>query len=587
MVAPIKVSDYVIKFLENKNIHHVFTVSGGGCIHLIDSLGKSNKIKYVCCHHEQACAMAVEGYSRMSEHIGCAIVTTGPGGINALNGVFGCWTDSIPAIFISGQVSLSQTIQDSGCRQIGDQEVPIVDIVKHITKYAVMIKNKNSIAYHLKKAYKIALSGRPGPVWIDIPLDIQGATVNEKDLYQHYGSIELAADISKLSDIKACLDESKKPLIVVGNGIRLSRSINILKEFLIKTNIPIATNCHSSVDIINDDYPYYMGRYGILGQRSTNQIIQECDLLLALGTRLPLKTTGYDINAFAKNAKKIVVDVDLNEINKHKFHIDYKVNCDLNYFLTQLLCIHCPYMSDITAWQSYCKELRSKDTFVQKKHYAMKDYVSIYVFIEKLSGLLPETIPTITSDGMAHVITQQTMKLKGNQRLFTNVGCASMGYGLPASMGACFANNYNPVVCIEGDGSIMMNLHELQTIKHHNLPIKIFIVNNGGYLSIKQTQKSFFGGTEIASGPNSGVDFPDYRKIANAFGIPYEYIENNDDIDVTLNNIIKYNNGPVICELFSHPKEGPEPKVMAKGIDASGRIIPGELTNMAITDDFE
>jgi acetolactate synthase-1/2/3 large subunit len=579
-----KLSDFVISFLIKKNIKHVFTVSGGGCIHLIDSLGNTKDINYICNHHEQASAMAAEGYSRITENIGAALLTTGPGGINALNGVFGCWTDSIPCLFISGQVSLNQTIQNTQCRQIGDQECSIIDLVKPICKYAVMITDKNTIQYHLEKAYYEATTGRQGPVWIDIPLDIQGSDIDVTQLNTFTPEeTSKTSDDLQIENILSLLKFSAKPLIVVGSGVRSSKSINELNTLLAKTQIPVMTSCHSAIDTVNESYEYYAGRHGILGQRSSNKIIQECDLLLVFGSRLILKTTGYNVKAFAKNAKKVIIDIDVNEINKHTFNIDIKVNADLNHFLTELnKVIEVPEIND---WQKYCKQLRKDDKFVFDKHYNLKDKTSMYVFIEKLSKNIPTNIPIVTSDGAAHVITQQSIRLKESQRLFTNTGCASMGYGLPAAIGACFANDKNTIVCLEGDGSIMMNLQELQTIKHYNLPIKLFVINNNGYYSIKQTQKLFFKGREYASGPDNGVTIPCFKKIAHAFNINYLSITNNSDIDDKIQQILS-TDGPILCEIFAYENEAFEPKVVSKGIDQNGQIIPGELTDMFLSEQF-
>jgi len=579
-----KVSDFIVNFLIEKGIKEVFTVSGGGCIHLIDSLGKNKNINYVCNHHEQACAIAAEGYCRINNHLGVALVTTGPGGINALNGVFGCWVDSIPCLFLSGQVSLNQTIQNTKCRQIGDQEYPIIESVKPMTKYAVMITDKNTIKYHLEKAYYEATSGRKGPVWIDIPLDIQGADIDPESIESFTPpNNQEFINIIDLENVLSLINESKKPLIVIGSGIRLSGAIQEFYDFLNKTKIPVMTNCHSAIDTVNESYEYYVGRHGILGQRSSNKIIQECDLLLVFGSRLILKTTGYNVNAFAKNAKKVIVDIDENEINKHKFNIDIKIKADIKNFLS--LINRSVKEPNVNIWRNYCKNLRLEDRFVFDKHHNLKDKTSIYVFIEKLAKILPTNIPIVTSDGAAHVVTQQSIRLKENQRLFTNVGCASMGYGLPAAIGACFANNKKDIICIEGDGSIMMNLQELQTLKYYNLPIKLFIINNNGYFSIKQTQKLFFKGNEYASGPNNGVSTPSFKKIAYGFDIDYLSINNNSEIDNAIVEVLNINK-PVLCEIFAHENETFEPKVVPKGIDKNGKIIPGELTDMFISDNF-
>jgi acetolactate synthase-1/2/3 large subunit len=575
------VSDIVIKFLEDKNISHVFTVSGGGSMYLIDSLGKSEKVKYVCTHHEQAAAMAVEGFARLKEDIGVALVTTGPGGTNTLTGVLGCWLDSIPSIFISGQVSLSQTSKGTGCRQIGDQEFDIVSTVKNMTKYAVMIKDKNDILYELEKAYEIATTGRPGPVWIDIPLDIQGANV-ELELLKKYWSVHeklspIKEEINKFYDL---INQSKKPLFVVGNGISLSKSYKIFNDLLKQTNIPALTGVHSGVDCIDNTYEYYAGRIGVLGQITSNTIVQESDLLIILGSRLNIKMTGYNIPGFAPNAKKIFVDIDVNEIDKHKFKIDLGIISDLKEFLNNIQIKNL----DIDEWRTFVKQERNKQVYFYPKHENMEEYASAYYFSHKLNQYVDNT-PIITSDGSAHVVTLQTFTLKKNQRLFTNVGCASMGYGLPAAIGAAFANNEKDVICIEGDGSLQMNIQEFQTLVHYNLPVKLFVINNDGYLSIKITQENFFNSREVAAGKNSGVSFPNLEKLCKAYGLPYIGITHNNQMDEKIQQTLN-TSGPVVCELFTYPYEKHEPKVVHKGIDADGKIIPGQLTDMFISDSF-
>ena len=576
-----KVSDLVIKFLEDKNVSHVFTVSGGGSMHLVDSLGKAEKLKYVCVHHEQVAAMAVEGFYRLKEEVSAAIVTTGPGGTNTLTGVLGCWLDSIPSIFISGQVNLSQTSKDTGCRQIGDQEFDIVSTVKSMTKYAVMIKNKNDILYELEKAYELATTGRPGPVWIDIPLDIQGENVELELLKKHWSFNEKLSPTKKeLNKFYELLNSSKKPLFVVGNGIRLSKSYELFNNLLKQSNIPALTGVHSGVDCIDNTYEYYAGRIGVLGQITSNTIVQEADLLIILGSRLNIKTTGYNIPGFAPNAKKIFVDIDINEIDKHTFKIDLGIVSDLNEFLKNL------QIEDlnINEWRNFVKQERTKQVYFYPKHKNMEKYASAYYFSHKLNQYAGNK-PIITSDGSAHVVILQTFTLKKDQRLFTNVGCASMGYGLPAAIGAAFSNNKEDVICIEGDGSLQMNIQELQTLFHYNLPVKLFVINNDGYLSIKITQENFFNGREVASGKNSGISFPNLEKLCTAYGLPYVSITHNDQMDEKIQQTLN-TSGPIVCELFTYPYEKHEPKVVHKGMDANGKIIPGQLTDMFISEEF-
>lgn len=560
-----KVSDLIIDFLESKGITQTFCVSGGGCIHLIDSLRKS-KLNTLCTHHEQAAVMAAEGYTRQSGNLCASIVTTGPGGTNTMTGLLGMWLDSIPSIIISGQVPSSQLSEGTGCRQIGDQEFDIIQSVESMTKYAKMVKDPSQVLYELEKAYKLATEGRPGPVWLDIPLDTQGAKIDDDIPY-----------------VIEQLNNSKNPVIVVGSGIRLSKCYDKLNDLIKKLEIPVLTGPHSGVDCVDNTSNYYCGRIGILGQLTSNKIIQESDLVLALGTRMPFKMTGYNVKEFAPNAKKIYVDIDKNELNKHNYKIDKKICIDLNLFFNKIN----PHIKklNIDKWRNKTQKYRSEQTYYHQKHKDIKEYASFYYLIDKAPKHF-KNIPIVTSDGTAHVVTQQMYRLNKDQRLFTNVGCASMGYGLPAAIGASIANNKGKVICIEGDGSIMMNLQELQTVAGENIPLKIIIINNEGYLSIKLTQESFFKGQEFASGPKTGVTLPSMEKLSHAFGLNYFSIKNNSEIDSILEKSIS-NEDPCIIEVFTHPMERHEPKVTHKGIDPkTGKIIPGTLTNMTIKDTY-
>lgn len=581
-----KISDIVIDFLISKNIVDAFTISGGGCIHLIDSLRKvTDSISTYCFHHEQALAMAAEGYYRQSNKLCANIVTTGPGGTNTVTGLLGMWLDSIPGLFISGQVPTSQLSKGTGCRQIGDQEFNIVELVSSITKYSVIITKPEDILYELEKAYHISLEGRPGPVWVDIPLDIQGAMVDEDSIkkYVHNSNIPHIDNLQILSLLKM-IRESNKPLVITGNGICLSGTSQKLLSFLKNLNLPVVTGPHSGLDCIDNTYENYMGRIGILGQLSSNRIVQEADLLICLGTRLPVKMTGYNTKEFSTESKKIVIDIDENEANKHPFNIDLKIIGDLRDFFDKIDDHNTFNISAKEDWLQYIHNIRSTQQYVYPKHKNIKNYASFYELISQATNIWDkETI--VTSNGSAHVITLQTYQLHSEQRLFTNVGCASMGYGLPASIGACIANNKKPTICIEGDGSIMMNLQDLQTIKHHNLPITILLVNNDGYLSIKLSQESFFNGEEFASGPDNGVSTPSFKSICDAFGIRYISIKSNNEISTCLKEAQTYDT-PCMVEVFTHPKERHEPKVTHKGVDKNGKIIPGSLIDMSISDTF-
>lgn len=581
-----KVSDLVIQTLSNHGITTVFTVSGGGCIHLIDSL-RTSSMTSICTHHEQTALMAAEGYTRIgnnsSDNMCASIVTTGPGGTNTITGLLGMWLDGIPSIVISGQVPSNQLSAGTGCRQIGDQEFNIVDTVRTMTKYATMITDPTMIIYEIEKALHIATSGRPGPVWIDMPLDIQGIHVDETACSRFEPDTVASTDVLYLDTIQELLATSTKPLIIAGSGVWSSvNGTTKLHEFLMSTGIPIVTGPHSGVDVVDNTYKYYGGRIGILGQLSSNHLVQEADLLICLGTRLGVKMTGYAQSLFSPNSRKIIVDIDENEILKHKFTVDVSVISDVADFLVNISLIN--YTSDISEWQHTVIERRSDQVYYQDKHVNLTDYASFYYLISKAPSIFGNT-PIITSNGTAHVVTLQNYNINPGQRLFTNVGCASMGYGLPAAIGACIGTNTSPVICVEGDGSIMMNLQELQTLVGYNLPVKILLVNNDGYLSIKITQETMFNGNEFASGRNTGVTMPKFESIANAFGINYSSIRTNDEIESKLQWMMD-EPGPCILEVFTHPYERHEPKVTHKGVGTDGKIIPGTLTDMTYLDHF-
>lgn len=577
-----RLSDYVIQYLrDNFQVDTIFTVSGGGCIWLIDSLGKTEGVKYVCCHHEQAAAIAAEGYARMTGKLGVIIVTSGPGGTNALTGVLGAYLDSIPMLVISGNVNKELTVRwgnDSSLRQLGDQEFDIIASVKNMTKYANMVSYETEIKYHLDKACATAISGRPGPSWLDIPLDIQS-----KEVYNDINSkisVKATSPFINPADISQVYDRfihAKSPLLIVGNGIRLGNAIPELEEFLERTNIPVITAVNGN-DIVNDDYEYYCGRFGTHAQIAANTLLDKADFILALGTRLYVRQTGYNFKNFGrKYAYKAHVDIDKAELHKSTLtHFDKKIHGDVKEFLKEFNKM--VFLNHDLKWGQKCRKLYEETPTVLDRHRNKTDYVSNYYLIEVLNKHLKANDHIVTSDGGANVVTMQVVKLKGKQRLFTNTGCAAMGYGLPAAVGAAFGLKDNDrLILIDGDGSFHLNIHELQTIKHHNLPIRILLLNNNGYNSIKITQKTMMQGRLVASTPESGVSFPNYEKLVRAYGITYMKIENHKDIDDDIQLFLNCT-GPVVCEVFTDPEEYHEPKVMAKIED--GKMIPGNLEDI-------
>ena len=503
----IKLSDYVISFIANLGLRHIFMLTGGGCMHLVDSIGRNKDIKYICTLHEQAAAIAAEAYARVNNNIGVAVVTSGPGGTNTITGVIGAWLDSIPVLIISGQVKIETTIiNNPELRQLGDQEINIVDIVKPITKYAVMVTDKNEIKYHLQKAVYLAKSGRPGPVWIDIPLDIQGAYVDEESLKNYDYSDRIVDLDSQIDIVMNLLKKSDRPVIIAGNGIKLSGAVKEFRILIDKLKIPVI-GTFAGYDIVPSTSPYYFGRYGTVGQRAGNFAVQNADLILAIGARMNIRAISYNYKAFAREAIKIVVDIDPAELVKPTLKIDVPIWQDAKRFIVDML-------KDIgnhnnicskDNWLKKCLEYKTKYPNITPEREQVKKFVDSYYFFKKLSNLTEDGTIFVFGDGTACVSSYQSLDVKPNQRVIVNSGCASMGYALPAAIGACLANDKKEVICVTGDGSIQMNIQELQTIVHHKLPIKIFVLNNQGYISIRNTQKAFFNGIFIGSNKESGV----------------------------------------------------------------------------------
>jgi len=570
-----RVSDYIIQFLRDSyGIDTIFTVSGGGCIFLIDSLGSTPGVQYVATHHEQAASIAAEGYARMNDKLGACIVTSGPGGTNAITGTLCSWLDSIPVIVISGQVNKEMTTNYTGLplRQLGDQEFNIVESVKNMTKYAVQVNDVSEIRYHLEKACKLATTGRPGPVWIDIPLNIQSLSIEPETLVGYTDEQpEYKPTSAQIDLILEKWKSAKKPLLIVGNGVRLSGAVKELQKVLARTNIPTITAINGN-DIVTSDYRYYYGRFGTHAQICANSLLNECDFLLTIGSRLYVRQTGYNFESFAKQAFRAYVDIDIAELNKPTIHPNVAVHADAKLFINELLNNNLPIANQ--DWLDQCDEI-NKAPKVLQRHRDNKTYVSHYAFMEELSKVIPQEHHIVTSDGSANVVTMQVLDLKEDQRLFTNTGCAPMGYGLPAAIGAAI---HHKIICIDGDGSLHLNIQELQTMKHYDLPIKLILLNNDGYLSIKISQNTFFNGKYVASEKSSGVSFPNFEKIIKAYDIPYCSIKTNKDIQPTLNEFLQQT-GPCVCEVFTDPNECHEPKVIAK-LGNDGKFIPGELKNI-------
>lgn len=571
----IKVSDYIAKRLkEFYGVKTVFMVSGGGAMHLNDSFGKY--IPYVCNHHEQACAIAAEGYARVNQELAVVNVTTGPGGLNCLNGVFGQWTDSVPVLYVSGQVKYTTTLDSCPSvplRQLGDQEVDIVSVVKPLTKYAAMVKDAYDIEYMLDKAVYLATHGRKGPVWIDVPLNIQAAMVDESKL-RKYDPIEdkiQLPDISKeLQELKALFADSKRPVIIAGHGIRLSNGIEQFLRLVEKLNIPVVTTMNG-FDVIPDDHKNFIARIGTVANRAGNFVLQNADLVLSVGSRNNIRQVSYNWENFAKNAKLVCVDIDKAELDKPTVKPAIKIHSDAKDFIDKAYEILQPKAFD--EWNAWCNGIKNKYKPVSEAVRVGNNPIEPYYFIDEFIKCLRENQVLVGGNGTAFLLPFQVGKVKKGQRFIWNSGDASMGYDLPAAIGACFANGQKDVVCLAGDGSIMMNLQELQTIIHYNLPIKLFVLNNDGYISIQQTQKNFFEGRMTACTTKSGVSLPDFIKVGEAFGLQTKVIESTDNLVQKINEVLN-TQGSVLCEVKLTPGYIFAPKLSAKKLEDGTMISP-------------
>lgn len=579
-----RLADFVIDFLVKKKIKKVFTVSGGGSIFLCDALYKTKKLKYISCHHEQAVSFAAESYSRLKNKPGAALVTTGPGGTNCSTGVASCWIDSVPTIFISGQVYLNQTIKKTGLRQVGVQEIDIISMVKDFTKYSVLVKNPNDILYHLEKAYFESTNGRPGPVWIDIPADIQNAEIEITKL-KKFRRPKIKISLNKLNNqikqVAKLLAKSRRPLIHIGHGGRISNCEKNLRKIINRYKIPFSLTWNAS-DLIESSHTSYVGRPGAFAERGTNFIVQNADLYISVGTRLPFMVTGYNANDFARKAQIVMVDIDSKELKNTRVLVDYKLKADANYFFERLNKELPKNIKLEKKWLDYCKKVRKKYPIILDQYKKQKNTINSYYFVDILSDLLKPKDVVVTDMGLSFVGTHQAFKVKRGQRVFTNSGHAPMGWGLPAAIGAYYASTETSikknVVCLTGEGGLQMNIQELATVLHHKIPIKIFIYNNGGYLTIKQTQQLGFKSRIMGSDYKSGLSFPNYELISKSHGIKFFKISDTRKIKKTIEKILKVNE-PVICELILDNEQEQMPKAINKRT-SDGKSIPTTFEDM-------
>lgn len=587
-----KLSDYIIRTLENyTGSKHAFLLSGGGMMHLLESLGRS-RIQPIPTHHEQAAAIAADAYSRINNTIGICFVTTGPGGTNAITGVAGAYMDSNPVIFISGQVSRANSKSGLQIRQRGIQEVEMVPIVQSITKYAVLVENPKEIRFHLEKALYLARSGRPGPVWLDIPLDVQAAQI-EPDELQGFDSKDLEARENptptphQIDEILDALCKAERPLLILGGGIQTSGARSLVDGLIKALQVPVQTSWNG-MDLLPENSPWYVGRANTFGPRYANLIVQNADLLLILGARLGMQHTGYNISAFGRGAFKIMVDVDPSEMTKPGIKIDLPIKADVKKTIEKLISRASEFSQiaslkrdKISTWMQYCRKVKEKYPIAPLLEQIFDErYVNPYSFAVELSRVLPnDAVVPIGSSGMGHTVTGGVFEVKSGQRVFTSKGLAAMGYGLPSTLGACFASNKRMTVSIIGDGGFQLNIQELQTIRHYRLPIKLFIFNNEGYHSIRMTQKNYFGGHFVGSTPDSGVSLPDLKKLADLYEFSFFKIEKNQEVRNGIRDVLN-SSGPVLCEVMIDPEKALEPK-LASYQQTDGTMQSRPLEDMA------
>lgn len=580
----IKVSDYVIQYLERLGVKHMFMLPGGGAMHLNDSLGRSKKIQYVVCLHEQACAIAAEAYARVTNKPGLLMVTTGPGGTNAITGVAAAYVESTPMVVVSGQVKLADQIRGQGIRQQGMQELDIVSIVKPITKYAAMVTDPQSVKYHLDQAIYQAVHGRKGPVWLDIPLDVQASMVDETSLegwapegQEASGEMDLECQVLGIIET---LNRSKRPVLLAGNGIRLADGLEVFGELVECLQVPVLTTWNG-IDLIEDSHPLFFGRPGGLGQRYANFVQQNSDFFLSIGARMNLLQTGYNFDGFAREAVKVMVDIDANELKKINVRPQIAVCADAREFIGLLL----KHRDKIKAkgrfeWLSYARRMKSKYPIVQKAHWEQDGCANTYALLDAITEQMgQDDIFVSGSSGTCIDVSMQVFRVKKGQRVFTTKGLASMGFGVPATIGACLAGGGRSTVCVNGDGGFQMNIQELETIRRLNLPIKIFVLNNQGYAQIHATQKNIFSGHYVACDRGSHLTMSPVSDVAAAYGLKTFKIQNNQELPQIVKETLTYD-GPVICEVIVPIELSAFPKqVSYKRPDGQMESLPLEYMN--------
>lgn len=582
-----RLSDYIVQRLENEGIKAAFLLSGGGMMHLLDAVGKSEKIKYVCNHHEQASGIAADAYSRVSGKMGLCLVTSGPGATNALTAVVGAYQDSTPVIFLSGQSKSSQTIQKSkikNLRQYGTFEVDIVPIVESVTKYAVTILEPKSIRYHLEKAIYLAKNGRPGPVWIDLPVDLQGALINIDELVP-FDESELNSNTHhSINDevyayIYEKISSAKKPLIIAGHGVKAANAVSLFRAFTKTLNIPVVSTCFAN-DALEYENPLFVGHPGVKGDRAGNFAIQDCDLLLSIGNSFHVTTTGYEIELFSPGSFKIMVDLDQSNFSRQEIKIDFKVETDTVSFISGFM----NYLGtnktkfNNESWIKKCLEWKQKFQVYRENHLKEKNKMNYYEVIEYIDNLSADDDVIVTDAGSAFYVIGHAFKVKKNQFVVNSGSLGAMGFALPAATGAALAKPDKRILCVTGDGSLQTNLHELSVFKENNLNIKLFVINNNGYVSIRNTQNNFFSGHIVGASCSTGVKIPDLSLISKSLDLRYYSIHTREELSLIADKINE-SEGPIVFEVFTNENQQIIPSVSSRKLD-NGKMQSMPLDKM-------
>lgn len=578
MPTPYRVADYIADFVESLGVSHVFLLPGGGAMHLNDAVGKHPRLEVVACHHEQAAAIAAEAYGRIQQNIGVAMVTTGPGATNAVTAVAGAWIESVPLLVLSGQVKRADLLRGSPLRQKGVQEVDIVSIVRPITKYAVTVERPEDIRRELERATFLARTGRAGPVWIDVPLDVQGAPIDPTSLegWQSDAAVAPVIDTAQLAQIRTLLENAERPLILAGHGVRLSGAAAAFRDWVEAMGVPVVTTWNA-LDLLPYDHPLYVGRPGVVALRAPNFAVQNADLLIAIGSRLDNIITAYAPRDFARHARKVVVDVDAHEIAKLDMPIDVAITSDAGDFIRAL---NTSARCERPQWLARCADWKARYGVNDGQPFPTQGAISHFHFADALSDAVPaDTLVSTGSSGLAVEVFYTVFRNRPGQRVFLTSGLGAMGYGLPAAIGACLANGRRPMVAVESDGSLQLNLQELATLRGQNLPICLVVMNNGGYASIRNTQRNYFESRFVGTGPEAGLWMPDLQELARTYELPYLRISDAAELVVGLAQAVTAPR-PMIVEVMLQHDEVLAPKVAAVP-QANGSMASMPLEDMS------